>query len=47
MKLYNDKNYKFEISQNFYSNVYYDWKKTSKAFNKFFIFENQKAKEQK
>ena len=46
-KLYTEKNYQFSLGENFYSNIYYNWRKLSNAFNKFSIFENQKTLDDK
>ena len=36
---------KFDLPQNYYSNLYYGWRKTSNSFKKYSIFENQLTKE--
>lgn len=43
--LYIDKKNNFNLPQNYYSNLYYNWRKTSNCFKKFSIFENQLTKE--
>ena len=37
---------KFELTQNYYSNYYYGWRKTSNNFKKYSIFDNQLTKEE-
>ena len=39
--LYNKSEFEFEINNNFYSNIYYNWRKTSNVFTKYSIFDNQ------
>ena len=40
-ELYNKSDYDFELSENFYSNLYYNWRKSSYVFTKFSVFDNQ------
>ena len=46
-KLYAKNNFQFSIGEHFYSNIYYNWRKLSNAFNKYSIFENQKTLDDK
>ena len=39
--LYNENLLNFNIVNNFYSNIYYNWRKNSNAYTKFSIFDNQ------
>ena len=43
--LYIDKKNNFNLPQNYYSNLYYNWRKTLNCFKKFSIFVNQITKE--
>ena len=43
--LYIESNNKFNLPQNYYSNLYYGWRKTSNNFKKYSIFDNQLTKE--
>ena len=42
-KIYYENKHNFPINNNFYSNIYYNWRKMSNLFNKNSIFENQKT----
>ena len=39
-KLYTENNYQFSLGENFYSNIYYNWRKLANVHNKFSIFSN-------
>ena len=39
--LYNENLLNFNVGNNFYSNIYYNWRKNSNAYTKFSIFDNQ------
>lgn len=39
-KYYLDNNFKFSIKKNTFNNIYYEWRKTSKIFNWYSIFDN-------
>ena len=39
--LYNEKNLELELNNSYYSNLYYNWRKKSRVFTKYSLFDNQ------
>ena len=39
--LYNEKNLVLELNNSYYSNLYYNWRRKSRAFTKYSLFDNQ------
>ena len=41
LKVYNESNLLLELNNSYYSNLYYNWRKNSRVFTKYSLFDNQ------